>query len=52
VIERRGIAELVGSERSLRNRGVQKIKPHLQLRTSVIDHHDVECRRVKKRMKM
>jgi hypothetical protein len=51
-MERQGIAELVGSERNLRNRGVQKINPHLQLRTLIVVHHDVKCRRVKKRVKI
>jgi hypothetical protein len=32
--------------------GVQKINPRLQLRTPVVVRHDVECRRVKKRVKI
>jgi hypothetical protein len=52
VMERRGITELVESGRSLQNRGVQKIIPRLQLKTSIIIHHEVECRRVKKRVKI
>jgi hypothetical protein len=51
-MEWRGITELIGSGRSLQNWGVQKINPYLQLRTPVLVHHDVECRRVKKRVKM
>jgi hypothetical protein len=47
-MERRGIGELIGSGRSLRNRGVQKINLRLQVRTPVVVHHDVECRKVKK----
>jgi hypothetical protein len=34
------------------NRGVQKVNPRLQIRTPVVVRHDVECRRVKKRVKM
>jgi hypothetical protein len=32
--------------------GIQKINPRLQLRTSVVIHHNVECRRVKNRVKI
>jgi hypothetical protein len=46
-MERRGIAELVGSGRRLRNRGIQKINPRLQLRIPIVVRYDVECRRVK-----
>jgi hypothetical protein len=51
-MEQRDIAELVGSGRSLRKRGVQKINLHLQLRTPVVVRHDVECRRVKTTVKI
>jgi hypothetical protein len=51
-MERRGISELDGSGRRLRNWDVQKVNPRLQIRTPVIVHHDVECRRVKKRVKI
>jgi hypothetical protein len=48
VMERRGIHELFKSGRSLRNRDVKKVNLHLQIKTSVVVHHDVECKRVKK----
>jgi hypothetical protein len=32
--------------------GCSKINPRLQLRTPIIVHHDIECRRVNKRVKM
>jgi hypothetical protein len=51
-MERRGIDELIRSERSLRNRGVQKINQRLQLMTPVVVRHDVEYIRVKKIVKM
>jgi hypothetical protein len=51
-MERQGIGELIGSGRSLQNWDVQKINPHLHVRTPVIVHHDVECRRLKKRVKI
>jgi hypothetical protein len=47
-MERRGIGKLVGSGRSLRNRGVQKVNPCLQVKTLIVVHHVIECRRVKK----
>jgi hypothetical protein len=43
-IERRGIAELIGSGRRLRNQGVQKINRRLQLRTPIVLCHYVECK--------
>jgi hypothetical protein len=52
MMERRGIVELVGSGRSLQNRGVQKINPRLQLRIPIVVRYDVECRRVKKKVKI
>jgi hypothetical protein len=33
-------------------RGIQKINPRLQLRTPIVVCHDVECRIVKKRVKI
>jgi hypothetical protein len=50
-MERRDISEVIGSGMSLQNRGVQKVTQRLQVRTSIV-RHDVECRRVKKRVKM
>jgi hypothetical protein len=52
VMERRGITELIRSGRSLQNRGVQKINPRLQLKTQIVVRHDVECRRVRTRVKI
>jgi hypothetical protein len=51
-MERRSISELVGSGRILQNRGVQKVNPCLQVRTPIIVHHGIECRRVKKRVQI
>jgi hypothetical protein len=50
-MERRGIGELIRSGRSLRNQGVQKVTPHLHVGTPIV-RHGIECRRVKKRVKM
>jgi hypothetical protein len=41
VMEPRGIGELVGSGRSLRNQGVLKVTPRLQVETPIA-RHDVE----------
>jgi hypothetical protein len=51
VMERRGIDNLIGSGSSLRNQGVQKVTPHLQVGTTIV-RHDVNCIRVKKRVKI
>jgi hypothetical protein len=51
MINWRGIGELIRSGRSLRNQGVQKVTPHLQVGTSIV-RCGVECRRVKKNVKM
>jgi hypothetical protein len=48
-MEWRGISELVGSERSLRNRDVQKVNPCLEVGTLIVVHHGVEW---KKRVEM
>jgi hypothetical protein len=48
VMERGGIRKLFKSGRSLRNRNVQKVNLHLQIKASVVVHYDVECKRVKK----
>jgi hypothetical protein len=51
-MERRGITKPIRSGRSLRNRGVQKVPPHLQVRTKIVVRHDIACRRVKKIVKI
>jgi hypothetical protein len=51
VMDQRGISELIGSGMSLRNQSVQNVTPYLQIGTPNV-WHGIECRRVKKRVRM